>query len=258
MRNIRNWKQTCQTLPHQDEWWDLESGFFTSFVADEWSIMRQKQLPFFFFIYLSLSTPLMRFPAALGPACMNVDRDRHTQGGQQPCLASACSPWQKISMRADNRTRNENNAVCQPRNPACHSRTFAILGVFHEQSSTRKLNFKFNSSFSALIPELRPRKSCSSFASMTATPLCVFSPAIFLQSLVRVRLCSFLTPNNWYISILRFLPFFFSKILFFFSLSQGFSWISAVISTVFVSNLFFLMKTIHANLFFSLHEEENS
>lgn len=94
----------------------------------------------------------MRFPAALGPACMNVDRDRHTQGGQQPCLASASSPWQKISMRADNRTRNENNAVCQPRNPPCHSRTFAILGVFHEQSSTRKLNLKFNSSFSALIP----------------------------------------------------------------------------------------------------------
>lgn len=223
-----------------------------------------KTTPFLlFYLSLSLSTPLMRFPAALGPACMNVDRDRHTQGGQQPCLASACSPWQKISMRADNRTQNENNAVCQPRNPACHSRTFAILGVFHEQSSTRKLNLKFNSSFSALIPELRPRKSCSSFASMTATPLCVFfhlNGAIFLRSLVRVPLCSFLTPNSWCISILRFLPFFFlSKILFyFFSLSQGFSWISAVISTVFVSNLFFPMKTIHANLFFSLHEEENS
>lgn len=153
MRNIRKWKQTCQTLPHQDEWWDLGSEFFTSFVADEWSVMRQKQLPFFFFIYLSFSTPLMCFPAALGPACMNVDRDRHTQGGQQPCLASAYSPWQKISMRADNRTRNENNAVCQPRNPACHSRTFAILGVFHEQSSTGKLNLKCNSSFSALIPD---------------------------------------------------------------------------------------------------------
>lgn len=134
-----------------DEIWG--AGFSLPFAADEWSVMRQKQLPFFFFIYLSFSTPLMRFPAALGPACMNVDRDRHTQGGQQPCLASASSPWQKISMRADNRTRNENNAVCQPRNPPCHSRTFAILGVFHEQSSTRKLNLKFNSSFSALIPD---------------------------------------------------------------------------------------------------------
>lgn len=59
-------------------------------------------------------------------------------------------------MRADNRTRNENNAVCQPRNPACHSRTFAILGVFHEHSSTRKLNLKWNSAFAALIPD-RPR-----------------------------------------------------------------------------------------------------
>lgn len=153
MRNIRNWKQTCEAPPHQDERWDPGSGFFTSFVVDEWSVMRQKQLPFFFFIYLSFSTPPMRSPAALGPACMNVDRDRHAQGGQQPCLASASSPWQKISMRADNRTQNENNAVCQLRNPACHSRTFAILGVFHEESSTRKLNLKRNSSFSALIPD---------------------------------------------------------------------------------------------------------
>lgn len=118
--------------------------------------MRQKQLPFFFFIYLSFSTPLVLLLAALGPACVSVDRDRHMQGGQQPCLASACSPWQKISMRADNRTRNENNAVCQPRNPACHSRTFAILGVFHEHSLTRKLNLKWNSAFAALIPD-RPR-----------------------------------------------------------------------------------------------------
>lgn len=153
MRNIRNWKQTCQTPPLQDEWWDLGSGFFASFTADEWSVVRQKQLPFFFFIYLSFSTPLILPPAALGPACMSVDRDRHMQGGQQPCLASASSPWQKISMRADNRTPNENNAVCQPRNPACHSRTFAILGVFHEHSSTRKLNLKLNSSLPAVIPD---------------------------------------------------------------------------------------------------------
>lgn len=152
MRNIGNWKRTCQTPALQDEWWDLGRGFFTSFMVDEWSVMRQKQLPFFFFIYLSSSTPLILFPAALGPACMNIDRDRHMQGGQQPCLASASSPWQKISMRADNRTRNENNAVCQPRNPACHSGTFAIPGVFHEHSSTRRLNLKFNSSVPALIP----------------------------------------------------------------------------------------------------------
>lgn len=118
------------------------AAFSLSFMADEWSVVRQKQLPFFFFIYLSFPTPLILFPAALGPDCVNVDRDRHMQGGQQPCLASAPSPWQKISMRADNRTRNENNAVCQPRNPACHSRTFAILGVFHEHSSTRKLSLE--------------------------------------------------------------------------------------------------------------------
>lgn len=213
MRNIRNWKQTCQTPPHQDEWWDLGSGFFTSFVADEWSVMRQKQLPFFSFIYLSFSTPLMRFPAALGPACMNVDRDRHTQGGQQPCLASAFSPWQKISMRADNRTRNENNAVCQPRNPARHSRTFAILGVFHEQSSTRKLNLKFNSSFSALIPDrtslqhlsekLDPERAAAALRP-GLQPHSVFfhlNRAIFLSSLARVPLYSFLTSNDEYMSI---------------------------------------------------------
>lgn len=175
--------------------------------------MRQKQLPFFFFIYLSFSAPLMRFPAALGPACMNVDR--HTQGGQQPCLASASSPWQKISMRADNRTQNENNAVCQPRNPACHSGTFAILGVFHEQSSTRKLNLKCNSfSFSTLIPassslqclweNLGPEELQQLHVHDCIPSLwfcfCL-KRAIFLQSLARVPLYLFITSNNWYMSI---------------------------------------------------------
>lgn len=140
-------------------------------------------------------------------------------------------------MRADNRTRNENNAVCQPRNPACHSRTFAILGVFHEQSSTRKLNFKFNSSSSALIPELRPRKSCSSFASMTAT-LCVFSPERShspSESCQSSTLLIFNTKRLIHIYIKVFAFFFFKifTVIFF----SGFSWISQL--KLFLSATFF-------------------
>lgn len=193
---------------------EIGSGFF-HFLHGGWAERREtKTTPFllFFCIYLSFSTPLILLLAAPGPACVSVDRDGHMQGGQQPCLASACSPWQKISMRADNRTRNENNAVCQPRNPACRSRTFAILGVFHEHSSTRKLNLKWNSAFAALIPD-RPRlqrlwetsdvwmwadvhrtdpgKSCSSLASTFPTLTRVhvvficLSGAIFLHSFVK-------------------------------------------------------------------------
>lgn len=176
-----------------------------------------KTTPFLLF-YLSLFTPLKRFPAAPGPASMNVDRDRHAQGGQRPCLASASSPWQKISMRADNRTQNENNAVCQPRNPACHSRTFAILGVFHEQSSTWKLNLKCNSSFSELIPgssclqrlceNLDPKRAAAASHPWPQPQffsffffLFTWTEPLFPQGLARVPLYSFLTPNYWHKSV---------------------------------------------------------
>lgn len=104
----------------------------------------------FFFSFIPstcLSVHLWFLTSPLWPASMNVDRDRHMQGGQQPCLASGSSPWQQISMRTDNGTRNENNAVCQPRNSACHSGPFPMLGVFHELRWTRKLHFKCSSVF---------------------------------------------------------------------------------------------------------------
>lgn len=102
---------------------------------------------FFPFLSISLSLHLWFLTSPLWPDSITVDRDRHMQGGQQPCLASGSSLWQQISMRSDNGTRNENNAVCQPRNSACHSRPFPMLGVFHELSWTRKLHFKYKSVF---------------------------------------------------------------------------------------------------------------
>lgn len=101
--------------------------------------------PFLLFLFISLSRHLWFLTSPLRPTCMNGDRDRHMQRGQQSCLASASSLWQKISMRTDNGTSNENNTVCQPRNSVCHSRPFPMLGVFHELRWTRKLSLKFNS-----------------------------------------------------------------------------------------------------------------
>ena len=168
MKNIRNRKQTCLAPPAQDEWWALESflfsffSFFSSSLLTSWwmsSSLRDQNNDslshsfffffFFFFFFPStcLSFHLWFLTSPLWPASMNVDRDRHMQGGQQPCLASGSSPWQQISMRTDNGTRNENNAVCQPRNSACHSGPFPMLGVFHELRWTRKLHFKCSSVF---------------------------------------------------------------------------------------------------------------
>lgn len=100
---------------------------------------------FFFFFPNSLSLHLWFLTSPLWPTSMSVDRDRHMQGGQQPCLASPSGPWQKISMGTDNGTSNENNTVCQPRNSACHSGPFPMLEVFHELWWTRELNLEFNS-----------------------------------------------------------------------------------------------------------------
>lgn len=154
MKNIRNRKQTCQAPPLKYEWWDLERFFFFFFnsLYGGWVVhCETKTTPFLPFLFISLSLHLWFLTSPLRPTTMNVDRDRHMQGGQQSCLASASSPWQKISMRTDNGTSNENNTVCQPRNSACHSRPFPMLEVFHELRWTRTLNLKFNSLFLHLL-----------------------------------------------------------------------------------------------------------
>ncbi len=142
MENIRNRKQTCLASPAQDEWWALESFLFLFFILYSlhggWVVHCETKTTIpslssvLFSFSISLSLHLWFFTSPLWPASMNVDRDRHMQGGQQPCLASGSSPWQQISMRADNGSKNENNAVCQPRNSACHSRPFPMLWVLQE------------------------------------------------------------------------------------------------------------------------------
>lgn len=151
-------------------------SFFFSLLTSWWmssSLWDQNNyslsLSFFFFLSIALSLHLWFLTSPLWPGSMNVDRDRHMQGGQQPCLASGSSPWQQISMRADNGTKNENNAVCQPRNSACHSRPFPMLGVFHELRWTRKLHFKCTSAFLHQLitrtdpPPLKIKTNCSVF-----------------------------------------------------------------------------------------------
>lgn len=154
MKNIRNRKRTCQASPLKYEWWDVKRFFFLFFIfllASWWRVVycETKTTPlslfFFFFKSNSLSLHLWFLTSPLWPTSMSVDRDRHMQGGQQPCLASPSGPWQKISMGTDNGTSNENNTVCQPRNSACHSRPFPMLEVFHELWWTRELNLEFNS-----------------------------------------------------------------------------------------------------------------
>ena len=131
MKNIRHRKQTCRAPPAQDEWWALETflSLFSSIAY--FSLLTSRRMRSSLWDQSNCSPTLLSpvfsvhlsFPSTsdflhhhFGPAGMNVDRDRHMQEGQQPCLASGSSPWQQIPMRADNGTRNENNAVCQPGN----------------------------------------------------------------------------------------------------------------------------------------------
>lgn len=152
MTNIRNRKQTCLAPPVQDEWWVPERFvllFFLPSLHGGWVVHCETittilfcPLPhslFFLSILLSLH---LSFPASpLWPTYINVDKDRHMQGGQQCCLASGSGLWQQISMRVDNGTRSECNAFCQPRNSVCHSRPFSMLGELHELRCTRKIYF---------------------------------------------------------------------------------------------------------------------
>lgn len=131
MKNIRKWKQTCPAPPAQmsDE---LQRHFvflFFLFLLISWwtssSLWDQTNYSLSFFSFLlsiSLSPHLWFLTLPLWPAIINADRDRHMQGGRQPCSTAGSTPWQQISTRGDNWTRSENNAVCQPRNSACHSR----------------------------------------------------------------------------------------------------------------------------------------
>lgn len=157
MRNIRHRKQTCPAPPAQDEWWALESLFPLS-LQSGWVVHCETKTTVLSLAFFLISFCRSLFPSTsdslhlpLWPASLNVDRDRHMQGGRQPWLASGSGPWQQIPMRADNGARSENNAVCQPRNSACHSGPSPMLGVLHELRWTRKAPLQIQLGFSPLI-----------------------------------------------------------------------------------------------------------